>query len=563
MIRNVKALSFVQRQAAYACSSIGVARMDVSPYWARDARVRRRGLLAGAAGSLLMAGCNGSPNPAGSSGATPGASGAGTPARGGTLTFAIASDISNLDPLKSSSLYDRRVQYQIYDSLISTDKDLKLNPGLALSWETSDPTSLVFKLRQGAKFQDGTDFNADAVKFNIDRILQTPSSPRNAEITGVDSAQVVDPATVKLSLRAPFSPLLAQLVDRSGMILSPAAINKLGDDLTRNPAGAGTGPFKFVEYLKDDHITLTRNETYWGKDSAGGALPYLDKLTIRPIPDETQRLNSLKTGEIDFADGVPYKDVANIKTDPSLVYSQIPALSFNGFWVNGAQDPFKDVRVRQALAWSVDRQQIIDTVYFKIPVVSNGPIAPPQFPYDSGYKPYTRDIAKAKALLSQAGRSDATFTMFIQAGSPTTQQSAELLKDQVKDAGFTLNIQPTDFPTLLTNLTKRSFQSALSGWSGRLDPDGNTYIQFHTDSPNNYAAYSNPAMDKALDDARLSFDQNQRSPLYKQVNKLAAEEAPYIFLYHDVTGQYSTAKVKHFTPVPDAVYRFFDVWKQS
>jgi peptide/nickel transport system substrate-binding protein len=537
--------------------------MDVSAYWTRHPRLGRRRLLAAAGSAALLAGCGGSAGPAGSSGAASGSGGAGAPVRGGTLTMALQSDISNLDPLKSSSAYDRRVQYQFLDSLIATDKDLKLQPGLALSWESPEPTSIIFKLRQGVKFQDGTDFNADAVKFNIDRILQTPSSPRNAEITGVDSVQVTDPSTAKLVLRTPFSPLLAQLVDRSGMILSPAAVNKLGDDLTRNPVGAGTGPFKFVEYMKDDHITLARNETYWGKDSAGGALPYLDKLTIRPIPDETQRLNSLKTGEIDFSDGVPFKDVATIKTDPSLVYSSIPALSFNGFWLNASQDPFKDVRVRQALAWSIDRQQIIDTVYFKIPVLSNGPIAPPQFAYDPSYKPYSRDIARAKALLAQAGRSDVTFTMMITAGSPTIQQNAELLKDQVKDAGFTLNIQALDFPTLLSNLTKRMFQAGLSNWSGRLDPDGNTYIQFHSNSPNNYALYANPAMDKALDDARLTADQNQRAPLYKQVNKLAAEEVPYVFVYHDVTGQYSTAKVKHFTAVPDAIYRFADVWKQS
>jgi peptide/nickel transport system substrate-binding protein len=537
--------------------------MDVAAFKPSHPRLRRRQLLAAAGGASLLAGCGGSAKPSTGGSAVTSSGGNGSPVRGGTLIFAIAADISNLDPLKSSSLYDRRVQYQIYDSLISTDKDLKLQPGLALSWETSDPTSIVFKLRQGVKFQDASEFNADAVKFNLDRILQTPSSPRNAEITGVDSVQVIDPTTVKLALRAPFSPLLAQLVDRSGMILSPAAITKLGDDLTRNPIGAGTGPFKFVEYLKDDHITLARSDAYWGKDSAGGALPYLDKLTIRPITDETQRLNSLRTGEIDFADGVPNKDIASIKSDPSLVYSQIPALSFNGFWLNGAQDPFKDVRVRQALAWSIDRQQLIDAVYFKIPTLSNGPIAPPQFPYDSSYKPYSRDVSKAKSLLAQAGRSDVTFTMMITAGSPTTQQSAELLKDQVKDAGFTLNIQAIDFPTLLTNLTKRTFQAGLSGWSGRLDPDGNTYIQFRSDSPNNYATYSNPAIDKALDDARRSFDQNQRAPLYKQVNKLAAEDAPYIFLYHDVTGQYSTAKVRHFTAVPDAVYRFFDVWKQG
>jgi len=421
----------------------------------------------------------------------------------------------------------------------------------------------MFKLRPGVKFHDGTDFNADAVKLNLDRILQTSSSPRYPEITGVDAVQVVDAATVRLQLRTPFSPLLAQLVDRAGMILSPAAITKLGDDLTRNPVGAGTGPFKFVDYKKDDHITLTRNETYWGKDAGGGALPYLDKLSIRPIPDETQRLNSLRTGEIDFADGVPSKDVASIKSDPTLTYSAIAALSYNGFWLNATQDPFRDVRVRQALAWSIDRQQIIDTVYYKIPVLSNGPVAPPQFAYDPSYKPFMRDLSRAKALLGQAGRSGVTFSLMITAGSPIVQQQAELLKDQVKDAGFTMNLQALDFPTLVSMLTKHTFQAGLSGWSGRLDPDGNTYIQYHSGSASNYAQYANPAMDKALDDARLTFDQGQRASLYRQVNKLAAEEAPYIFTFHDVTGQFSTAKVKHFTPVPDAIYRFVDVWKQA
>lgn len=538
-------------------------------YWTSARRLSRRSALGGLAGAgavaatLTTAGCGGgAKKPAGSSAPSAPAAAA-TPVRGGTLTLGLQSDIANIDPLKSTAVYDRQVQYHVFDSLIAINKDLQLLPGLALSWETSDPLSIVFKLRQGVKFHDSTDFNADAVKFNLDRILQTPSSPRAGEIAGVQSVQAVDPNTVKLALKSPFSPLLAQLVDRAGMILSPAAIQKLGDDLTRNPTGAGTGPFKFVEYKKDDHVSLQRNEAYWSKDASGGALPYLDKLVYRPIPDETQRLNSLKTGEIDFADNVPRKDVAAMKQDPTLVYRSIPALSYSGFWMNGAQDPFRDMRVRQALAWSVDRQQIVDTVYFKIPVVSNGPIAPPQFAYNPSYKPYTRDVTRAKALLSQAGRAGVTFTILVQAGSPLLQQLAELLKDQVKEAGFSLNIQELDFPTILTNLSKHQFQAAIVGWSGRIDPDGNTYIQYHTGGGNNYGQYSNPAMDKALDDARATFDQGQRKTLYQQVNRLAAEEAPEIFIYHDVTGQYSTAKVTHFTPVADAIYRFHDVWKRA
>ncbi len=229
-------------------------------------RLSRRRLLAGtiAAGVTgAAAACggksgSGAPSPSGNA-----ASGrpAG-PVRGGTLTAGLQNDVANLDPLKSSLVADRQIHYQMYDALIATDKDLKLQPGLALSWETGDPTSVVFKLRQGVKFHDGADFNAEAAKVNIDRILQTPSSPRAGEIAGVESAQAVDPTTLTLTLKAPFSPLLAQLVDRAGMILSPAAIQKLGNDLTRNPAGAGTGAFKFVEYKPNDHVTLQRNDAY-------------------------------------------------------------------------------------------------------------------------------------------------------------------------------------------------------------------------------------------------------------------------------------------------------------
>lgn len=483
--------------------------------------------------------------------------------RGGTLTLALLSDIANLDPLQSSLVVDRRVQYQMYDSLIHTDGQLRLLPWLASSWETADPTALVFKLRPDVKFHDGTVFDGDAVKFNLDRILQTPASPRASEIAGVDSVQVVDPYTVRLQLKQPLSPLMAQLVDRSGMILSPTAIQKRGDDLSRNPVGAGSGPFKFVDYKRGDHLTLTRNDAFWHADAAGGALPYLDRLLVRPITDETQRLESLRTGEIDFADGVPQKDVAAMKRDPTLTYSQIPALSYFGFYLNCAQSPFSDIRVRQALAWSIDRQQIVDTVFFKIPTVSNGPIAPPQFPYDPNFKPYARDISRAKALLAEAGQPSVSFTMLVQAGTPVSEQFAEVLQDQMKDAGFALTIKELDLPTIVTALTKQSFQAALVGWSGRLDPDGNTYTQFHTGGGNNYSQYSNPRMDTMLEAARQSFDQNQRKSLYQQVNDLAADEAPYVFVYHDVTGQYSTAKVKHFTPISDGIYRFMDVWKQA
>jgi peptide/nickel transport system substrate-binding protein len=551
--------------------------MEDEGYWTRAGRLTRRRLLggAGAAGiGVALAACGGgnstkntantAAKATSSSGAPATSAAAGAKAvRGGSMTVAIASDIANLDPLKSSLYVDRLIHYQMYDSLVRTDKDLKLNPGLALSWETSDPLNIVFKLRQGVTFHDGTDFNADAVKFNLERILATPSSPRRSEVVGLDSVQVIDPTTVKFVMKAPFSPLLAQLVDRAGMILSPAAIQKLGDNLTHAPTGAGSGAFKFVDYVKSDHLGLIRNESYWDKDSSGGALPYLDKLTYRFVVDSTQRLNSLKTGEIDFSDGIPPKDVESVKKDPSLTYVQIPALSYAGVDLHSAAPVFKDVRVRQALAWSIDRQQIVDNVLFKIPTVAYGPIAPPMFPYDPTFKPYTRDVNKAKALLQQAGTPSVSFTMLITAGDPVTEQLASLIKDEAQEAGITINLQSLDFPTLNGLTIKHQYEAALEGWSGRLDPDGNTYSQLHTGGGFNDGEYSNPVMDKALDDARATFDQAQRKALYQQVNKLAADDVPYVWYDFGTTGQYSTNKVKNFTPVPDAIYRFYNVWKTA
>ena len=202
------------------------------------------------------------------------ATSAGTPKKGGALKAEINSDVQNLDPLASSLLVDRQVLYNIYDSLVAIDKDLKIIPSLALSWEQPDPKTYIFKLRQGVKYHDGTDFNADSVKWNIDRYLTDKKSTRVAEIGFIQTTEVVDPYTVKFNLKAPFAPLLANLSDRAGMMLSQKAVEAGGQDFTRKPIGGGTGAFKFVEWVKDDHVNLARNPTYWKKDAAGNQLPF-------------------------------------------------------------------------------------------------------------------------------------------------------------------------------------------------------------------------------------------------------------------------------------------------
>src|SRR5215204_3148985 len=266
------------------------------------------------------------------------------PRKGGTLRVGLTVEAVTMDPNLSGSKIDRMIYHNIYEPLVMLDTKLQIKPSLAESWSYADPKTLVFKLRQGVKFHDGTDFDADAVKFNFDR-MQDPASKsvRTGEIANVQNAEVVDKYTVKLNLKRPDAALLATLTDRAGMIVSPDAIKKLGPDLGRK--AVGTGPFEFVEWIKDDHLTAKRFAGYWGAKDGG---PYLDELRYRPIPDDTVKLQSLIGGEIDVMDYVQPRDVAGVKGNPNLVEIDIPSLAAFGYQFNMTRPPFDNKALRLA-----------------------------------------------------------------------------------------------------------------------------------------------------------------------------------------------------------------------
>ena len=484
------------------------------------------------------------------------------PVRGGTLTVGLASDIANLDPAKSNLFVDRLVQYQIYDSLVTVDEKLEIKPALAESWDTSDPKAVVLKLRKGVKFHDGTEFNAEAVRWNIQRILDDRASPRFSELATVEGIDVVDPSTVKLRLKEPFAPLFSLLVDRAGMIVSPAAAQKGGADFTRAPAGGGTGPFRFVEWRKDERIVLERNPEYWRKDKDGGALPYLDRVVYRPIPNEETRLANLKTGEIDVSDGAPAKDVEAIKKDQNLIYRQLPAFARGGIWLNANAEPFNNKALRQAFAYATDRAEIVKTVLFDISVVGTGPVAPPHLGYDANFKGIQFDQAKAKEKLAEGGKPGGfSFKLFIQSGSPQTQIYGELLKDQLKKVGIDVELVQQEFTKVVSDTQAGNFQASLIGWSGRIDPDGDMFSHFSTGGSLNYGKYSNPAADAALQEGRTTFDAEKRKAAYRRANQIIGEDSPYIFVSNGVASQVSTNKIRNYLLMPDNMMRFAETWK--
>lgn len=483
---------------------------------------------------------------------------------GGKLNVGLNADAVTLDPVLSTALVDRQVMLNLYDTLVRVDEKNNVQPDLATSWNYTTPTQLVFTLRTDVKFTDGTNVDADAVVFNINRILNTPTSPRFSELATVKSVTAIDSSHVQFNLKTAFAPLLATLTDRAGMILSPAVVKSLDKNLANAPVNAGSGPFMFKEWVKGDHLTIVRNPHYWLKDAQGTTLPYLDSVTYHGITNGTVEFTNLQTGTIDVADSVDPNFLAQAKSSSNLVYRQAPGLSFFGIELNVTSAPLNNVHVRRAIQWGINRDEIVNTVLKGVGVTAQGPLAPGSWAFSDSFAPYHYDVNQAKSELQMAGMPQgAAFTLLIPSGSPLTTQEAQFIQSELEPAGIKVTIKQETFATLLSDTQSHHFQAALLGWSGRPDPDGNIYSWFHTDGGNNNMLYSNTQVDSLLDDARASSDQSKRAQDYLQAQTLIAQDGSYAFINHGVTIQASSTKVKNYLLMPTTIMEFTNVYLGS
>jgi peptide/nickel transport system substrate-binding protein len=488
----------------------------------------------------------------------PGRGAADTPKKGGTLRVGFYVEAATMDPHLSGSKVDRQVYHNVFEPLVTLDTKLGIRPGLAESWTQPDPRTLVFKLRRGVKFHDGTDFNAEAAKFNFERMKTEPKSVRKGEVASIDTVEAVDPHTLKLNLKRPDAALLATLTDRAGMMVSPKVVQERGSELPRNARGAGTGPFEFVEWVKDAHLVIKRNDNYWNKQ--GG--PYLDRIRYRPIPDDVVKLQSLQTGEIDVMDYVQPRDVASARTDRNLVVVDVPSLAAFAYQLNHQRPPFNNKALRQAVAYAVDVEQVVKGVWLNVGVPSNGPIPPTSWAYDKSIAPIKRDLARAKAKLAEGGQPGGfSFTMTTN-NIPINIQEAEVIQAQLREAGITLKINLVDSATLLSNGNSRNFEMISYQWSGRPDPDGNIY-QFFKTTPGtslNWSGISNAQLDVLLDKTREVSSQAERKKLYTEVVKILQDELPMLYTVHPIEPKAFSPRVQGYEPIPDGMMRFKDVW---
>ena len=472
-----------------------------------------------------------------------------------TLRIGLAEDPDVLDPTLARTFVGRIVFAALCDKLFDIDEKLNIVPQLATGYEWSpDSKALTLKIRPGVTFHDGEKLDAAAVKYNIERHKTMAGSNRRGELAPVASVDVVDPGTVRLNLSAPFAPLLAQLADRAGMMVSPKAAQADGDKFGAKPVCSG--PFRFVERVAQDRIVLERFANYWNKGEI-----HVDKVVYLPIVDATVRLANLKSGQLDFVERMASSDVPALKTDARFRISKITEIGYQGITINvgksdlAQKNPLgKDPRIREAFELALDREGIVQVAMDGEAAVGNQWVAPDNAFYAKNVPIPKRDVARAKQLLKEAGVPNPSFTLM----TPTTsdaQRIAQVVQAMAKEAGFDIKIQATEFATSLNLADKGTFDAYILAWSGRADPDGNLFSFYGCKQPLNYSGECRANWDELLNRSRTTLDPKERVKIFATMAAEFTRERPIVYLFHRHWLYAYNKKVTGLRAVPDGLIR--------
>lgn len=475
------------------------------------------------------------------------------------LRIGLQDDADILDPDQARTFVGRIVFTALCDKLVDITPDLKIIPQLATGWTWSDDgKTLTMTLRDGVVFHDGTPFDAEAVRYNIERSKTLPESRRKSELASVTAAEVIGPHEIALRLANPDATLLAQLSDRAGMMVSPAAAQAAGLDFGLNPVCSGA--FRFVERVQQDRIVLTKFADYWNADQIA-----VDTVTFLPIPDTTVRFANLQAGDLDMLERLATPDIAAAEADPAIDVATAVSLGYQGITINVAngersKNPLgQDARVRQALNLSIDRDALNEVVFQGAFAPGNQPFAPGSPWYDTTHPIPPRDIAAARALMAEAGHADGLDIEVQVANNPVQMQVVQVIQSMAAEAGIRISVAAKEFATLLSNQTAGDYAASQVGWSGRVDPDGNIH-QFQTCAGGiNDSKYCNPEVDRLLNAARTSTDPAVRKTSYDGARAILNNDLPIVYLYHPTWIWAVNARVQGFVPYPDGMIRLAGV----
>ena len=473
---------------------------------------------------------------------------------GGTLTIGLAEEPDALDPTLARTFVGRIVFLAMCEKLYDLDSHLNIVPQLAtaLPQVSKDKLTYTIKVRKGVKFNDGTAFNAAAVKTTLERDLTLKGSVRASEISPIKSVDAPNATTVVLHLSSPYSPLTAQLADRAGMVLSPKALAS-GGTFAQNPVCVG--PFMYKDRVAGDHITLVKSPYYYNK-----AKVHLASIVYRIMTDPSSRTQALRAGDIQVQDRIQSTDVPTLQKDKAVTVKKAITIGYQGLTINignknGLLKPYSNVGsdiaksqyLRTAFDAALDRTTINRVVFGGL----NQPDCYPIAPVSPWYEPTTKGLAcnlhanvnLAKQLVKASGIANPSVNLMLGGTDPVNARLGQVIQSMEAAVGIKVTVTPTQFTTALNRADAGTFDAFAVGWSGRVDPDGNIYGFVATPGTLNDSGFTSSKLDYILNGARKSLTTKARSTLYRAAMQIIHRQRPLIYLYHPVNYYGVTKKV--------------------
>ena len=484
-----------------------------------------------------------------------------TPKTGGLIVSAQNNEATGLDPQLVPAFSRSRRSPLTYSQLVRFDENMTIQPELAESWTLSDDKlTWTFKLHEGVKFHDGQELTSADVKFSFDRLLEK-SAGGKADFTAVDKVEPVGKYQVKFVTKEPFAALLAALAGFWGYIVSEAGVTKGGGDL--NKTAVGTGPFMLVDWKVEQQMQFKRNPNYWKK-----GLPYVDEVVIRTIPDEANIVAALRTGQIHHAFIEDNKNWNLLKDEKGLTGYRSSRLGYDFLNINASRGPLKDVRVRQAISWAVDRQQVMRVAaagFGRLTAPATAPMKQWQLPEEAWMKYYKPDVEKAKKLMADAGFARGfTIKLGVIPTFPTMVNGAPVVAANLKRIGITAEIENVEYAVWIKRWLAKDFDLTMNTTPGYGDPDTAFFRALHSTKGQNWNSWSVPDLDGLLEEGRRTFDQKRRKDIYDRVQILILENVPHLWLFSADHIDFTQAWVKGWKQHPTTnLYGFEGVWRDK
>ncbi len=484
--------------------------------------------------------------------ALPGAQAAATKV---TLTIGVDQEAVGLDPTKVTAFSSFRRIDLLYNKLVTYDADLRVVGDLAESWDTPDSRTYVFHLRKGVRFHDGKEMTAEDVVFTIERILDPKTaSPGRSYLDAVDSVTVIDRTTVRVHLKHPLASIFSGLASGNASIVEKAAVlGSASGDLQKTEAG--TGPFMLAEWVPDNFMRLVRNPAYFKR-----GLPKVDEVVYRIIPEQASLLAAVRTRSVDTATISDGSVAKQAQADKALTVLQAPTLNLRIFSFNTTRPPFADARVRDAIAFAIDRDAIVKAAEFGLGEVS-GPIPAPARDWAlpvGEFPEYQPNPAQARKMLQEAGAAGAAFKIVASSSYEGGLAVAQVIQSQLRAVGLAPTIENIEWGTYINRWVKRDFDTMVELRGGDPDPDRFLYRTFYSTGAVNNFLFKDATVDRLLERGRVHLDAAERRPIYRELQKALVQKAPAVFLYTPHQTQVLQPYVKGFRLIPTGALTYLE-----